>query len=153
MNTGFNVATCQSDEWETPAWVFDGLHSEYGFTLDGAARSEPVTIEREDKPAIVLTEPNNKLARFSTAEAELPWAGERVFCNPPYSNIEYFVRRAWDAELCVLLLPVRTDSNWHRLLTERGAELRYWRKRIAFLEAGKPMGSPRFASLVAIVRG
>lgn len=136
MNTGFNVATLQSDEWETPAWVFDSLHGEFGFTLDGAS-----------------TAGNAKCKKYSTAEVELLWAGERVFCNPPYSNIGYFVRRAFDAELAVLLLPVRTDSDWHRVLCESGAEMRYWRRRIAFLEAGKPMGSPRFASLIAIVRG
>ena len=137
MNQGFNVRTSQSDEWQTPRWVFDALDAEFGFTLDGAA-----------------SEANKLCKRFTGAGCGIQeWAGERVFCNPPYSDIMPFVWRAFDAELAVLLLPVRTDSDWHRVLQECDVELRYWRKRIAFLQNGKEMDSPRFASLVAIVKG
>lgn len=104
MNTGFNVATKLSDEWQTPQWLYDALDGEFGFTLDGAA-----------------TPLNAKCKRYSTATCHVSWIGERVFCNPPYSDIETFVRLALEAELAVLLLPVRTDSNWHRILCERKA--------------------------------
>src|SRR5258706_9250311 len=103
MNEGFNKATRRRDEWQTPQWLFDALDTEFGFTLDGAA-----------------SQVNTKCKNFSSAEKDGNWEGQRVFCNPPYSDIETFVRRAFEAELCVLLLPVRTDSNWHRLLLERG---------------------------------
>jgi len=112
------------------------LDAEFAFTLDGAAK-----------------ETNAKCGRYSTVEKPIPWIGERVFCNPPYSNIESFVRLAFDAELAVLLLPVRTDSDWFRVLTEsQGVELRWLRKRVRFLQCGEPMDSPRFPSLVAIVK-
>ena len=101
VNSGFNAPTSLSDEWETPAWLFNALDAEFAFTLDGAAK-----------------ETNAKCGRYSTVEKPIPWIGERVFCNPPYSNIESFVRLAFDAELAVLLLPVRTDSDWFRVLTE-----------------------------------
>jgi phage N-6-adenine-methyltransferase len=134
-NSGFNAATRQSDEWETPAWLFDALDHEFAFTLDGAATSG-----------------NALCKKFNAADAPVAWNGERVFCNPPYSDIETFVRRAFVAELCVLLLPVRTDSDWFRLLVERDATIRWMRKRVRFLENGVVQSSPRFASLVAIVR-
>lgn len=135
MNSGHNTKTAQSDEWQTPQWVFDALDSEFGFTLDGAA-----------------TAANAKCKRFSAQDAEMTWVGERVFCNPPYSNIEPFIQRAFDADLAVLLLPVRTDSDWHRWLIERGIEMRYWRKRICFLENGEKKGSPRGPSVIVIVK-
>ena len=74
VNTGFNVATNQSDEWQTPDWLFDALDTEFGFTYDGAATSA-----------------NTKCRQFMLKEtAAYPgicWKGQRVFCNPPYSNI------------------------------------------------------------------
>lgn len=145
MNQGFNVVTKQSDEWQTPAWLFKALDTEFGFTMDGASTDE-----------------NALLKKHSTSLVPLPWTGERVFCNPPYSDIMPFVRLATDAELAVLLLPVRTDSDWHRFITERGDEIRYLRKRIPFLERlhlewfgyyTLEQGNPRFPSLIAITKG
>ena len=134
-NSGFNADTAQSDEWQTPQWLFDALDAEFSFTLDGAATPE-----------------NTKCKRFCTANVDLAWGGERVFCNPPYSNIEPFINKAKYAQIAVFLLPVRTDSDWFRKLIELGCELRWFRKRIRFLQRGEPMDSPRFASLVAILK-
>lgn len=137
MNVGFNVRTVQSDEWQTPAWMFDALDGEFGFTMDGAS-----------------TDANALVTRHSTLERPLWWTGERVYCNPPYSDIMTFVKLAFTAQLAVLVLPVRTDSDWHRVLCESGrVELRYWRKRVKFLRDGVEIDSPRFASLIAVVRG
>ena len=136
MNEGFNAQTPLSDEWCTPAWLFQALDSEFAFTLDGAATDE-----------------NSLVRRYSSLANPIPWDGERVFCNPPYSDIEAFVRLAPKAAIAVLLLPVRTDSDWFRLLIEGEVELRWFRKRVRFLQNGQPMDSPRFASVVAIVKG
>ena len=145
MNEGFNKSTSQSDEWQTPQWLFDSLDSEFGFTFDGAATKENALCRKY-------------ATKHDTTNMDADWSDERVFCNPPYSDIETFVHRAlWSsapkAELVVLLLPVRTDSNWHRWLVESKAELRYYRKRISFLQDGQPMKSPRFSTLVAVVNG
>lgn len=138
MNQGFNLKTKQSDEWQTPDWLFKALDSEFGFTLDAAATAE-----------------NTKCKEYRTVNAVPYWTGHRVFCNPPYSNIEWFVNKALshDHDMAVLLLPVRTDNDWFRHLIEiKGVEIRYFRKRICFLENGKEQKSPRFASMIAIVR-
>jgi phage N-6-adenine-methyltransferase len=136
MNAGMNVKTKQSDEYETPQWLFNALDAEFGFTLDGAAIAG-----------------NAKCAKYCDVHTPPDWwEGQRVFCNPPYSDIETFVKRASSTEICVLLLPSRTGTHWFRMLVERGAEIRFFRKRIRFLENGKEQGSPRFDSLVAIVK-
>ena len=138
MNEGFNVQTAQSDEWETPPWLFKALDAEFGFTFDAAA-----------------TEKNALCANYFTGDQDndLPWHG-RVFCNPPYSNIEAFVSRALrHPNLSVLLLPVRTDSDWfHALQRDPRVAIRYFRKRIQFCFDGKPAGSPRFASMIAVIQ-
>jgi phage N-6-adenine-methyltransferase len=81
-----------------------------GFTVDVAAASH-----------------NTKCARFYSVAVNglaQPWAGERVWCNPPYSDIEPWVRKAWfemsaGCELVVMLLPAnRTEQGWWQDLVE-----------------------------------
>ena len=109
--------------WQTPAKVFDPLNAEYGFTLDGA--SEPG---------------NGLLPRASTADAQIPWAGERVFCNPPWSNIAPFLEQAPAAELAVFLVPARTNARWFHRALELGAKPRFFKPKPKFV--GAQHGSP-----------
>lgn len=92
------------DDRATTPEVFDPLHERFRFTLDVAASAG-----------------NAKLPRFFTVEQDglaQRWAGERVWCNPPYSAIEPWVEKAWaewnaGAELIVMLLPAnRTEQGW-----------------------------------------
>lgn len=137
-NSGMNARGKRSDEWCTPPRLFAMLDSEFNFTLDGAATRENAKCER--------------YCGVDTPNPDELWTGARVFCNPPYSRIQEFVERAFLAQVAVLLLPVRTDTDWFHLLIERKVELRWLRKRVRFLENGVAMGSPRFASLIAVVR-
>jgi len=60
------------DDWGTPQDLFDALNKEFGFTLDPCANDS-----------------NHKCARYYTREQDglaQSWAGETVFCNPPYSK-------------------------------------------------------------------
>lgn len=109
--------------WATPPSVFDPLHAEYRFTLDGA--SEPG---------------NGLLPRSSTAEHPLPWEGERVFCNPPWSNIKAFVEFAATADLAVLLVPARTNCRWFHRALDLGAGVRFFKPKPRFV--GAPHVSP-----------
>lgn len=140
-NSGMNVLTSRSDEWETPDWLFRALDTEFGFTLDPCATKE-----------------NAKCATFITKEQDglqTKWGhAHRAFINPPYSEIQEWVVAALQqtCDLTVLLLPVRTDTRWFRMLIELpDVRIRYLRKRIRFLEAGVEQSSPRFASLIAIL--
>lgn len=101
--------------WRTPAEIFEPLHAEFGFTLDGA--SEPG---------------NGLLPQSSTADAPLGWDGERVFCNPPWSNIRPFLERAVAANVAVFLVPARTNAKWFHRAIELGAEVRFFAGRPKF---------------------
>jgi hypothetical protein len=101
--------------WQTPRALFYELHNEYQFTMDGA--SEPG---------------NGLMARASTAEAPLPWDRERVFCNPPWSNIAPFLELAPAADLAVFLVPARTNARWFHRALDLDAEPRFF------------LGKPRF---------
>jgi hypothetical protein len=113
--------------WRTPPELFDPLHERYQFTLDGAA-----------DPG------NGLLPRASTVLAPIPWDGERVFCNPPWSNIAPFVEQAPAAELCVMLVPARTNAKWFHRALELGAGVSVFKGRPRFLtpEGDRKHGSP-----------
>ena len=131
-NEGFDQKGPGCDDYETPAWLFKALDTEFAFTLDGAASHE-----------------NTKCLHFSSELLPADWGGHRVFCNPPYSNIEPFVelairRQSW---IAVLLLPVRSDSDWWADMIA-SAEIRWFRKRIRFELNGVAQESPRFPTIV-----
>ena len=93
------------DDRRTPRSLFDPLHAEYLFTVDAAA-----------SPG------NEMIPRYWTREDDAlskEWGAERVWCNPPYSKLEPWVRKAWYAmydERCgliVMLLPAnRCEQKW-----------------------------------------
>ena len=104
--------------WRTPPEFFERLHAEYGFTMDGAGSPE-----------------NGLLPKTSTIEDPLPWDSQRVFCNPPWSDIRPFVELAVHAELAVLLVPARTNAKWFHRALELGAEVRYFLGKPKFVGA------------------
>lgn len=81
------------------------LQAEFRFTLDAAATAE-----------------NSKLPRFCKDGLVESWAGERVWCNPPYSNVRPWVEKAMAevlAPVIVMLLPAnRTEQGWWQDLVE-----------------------------------
>jgi phage N-6-adenine-methyltransferase len=109
------------DDRETDPEIFAELDARYSFTLDVAAASH-----------------NAKCERYYTADDDgltKSWAGESVWCNPPYSDIRPWVQKAWDsgARLVVMLLPAnRTEQKWWQELVEPYRDLDY-RLRVKFL--------------------
>lgn len=128
------VAKPAVDDRALPPEYFADLNARFKFTVDAAAAPH-----------------NAKLSRFFTAEDDglsKSWAGERVYCNPPYSNIEPWLEKAWEsvgAELIVMLLPAnRTEQGWWQRHVEPyrdrpGAPLRveFLKGRLRFIQAGK----------------
>lgn len=114
------------DDRALPPEEFAKLHRRFGFTVDAAASAH-----------------NAKLPRFFSEEVDglkQPWAGERVYCNPPYSSIRPWVQKAWDtgyvADLIVMLLPAnRTEQGWWQDLIEpwRDRDRRERPLRVEFL--------------------
>lgn len=85
-----------SDDWETPDLLFRNLNREFQFTIDMAAN-----------------ESNAKLQRYSSDSLHKSlWEGERVYCNPPYSQISKFLKMAPVADLSVFLIPARPQARY-----------------------------------------
>jgi site-specific DNA-methyltransferase (adenine-specific) len=74
----------------------------------------------------------------------LPWAGRRVFVNPPYGpGIRKWLERAGEADLAVFLLPARVDTRWfHDLVLPHAREIRFIRGRLKFVGAEHPAPFP-----------
>lgn len=93
------------DDRETDPRLFEPLHERFSFTIDVAANHH-----------------NAKLPRYYTLHdngLSKSWAGERVWCNPPFSDIEPWVRKAaasiaaGEARLVVMLIPAnRTEQRF-----------------------------------------
>jgi phage N-6-adenine-methyltransferase len=145
---GWRIATSpsQSVEWATPPAIYAALDKEFDFTLDGAAGPT-----------------NAKHVRYLTREEDalrISWAGERVFCNPPYGKgLASWVRKAAaeaaeHGALVVMLLPARTDASWFHEVVLPHAEIRFIRGRLSYMlgqVAGRGGRAP-FGSMVAIFR-
>lgn len=93
------------------------------------------------------------------------WRGERVYCNPPYSDIRPWIEKAWgelEAQLVVMLLPAnRTEQRWWQDLIEprrdrSGSPLRteFLPGRLRFLKPEadeiKPNERPPFGCVLCI---
>lgn len=118
---------------------FADLHQRFRFTVDVAAAVH-----------------NAKLDRFYSKEnsgLEASWAGERVYCNPPYSEVAPWLEKAWketEADLIVMLLPAnRTEQKWWQQFIESrrdrpGSPLRveFLPGRIRFLKPGQTVIGP-----------
>lgn len=128
-----------------------------------ADRHGPFTVDA------AAAEHNARCARYWTMYDDglaQPWAGERVWCNPPYSDIGPWVAKAnheTGAELVVMLLPAnRTEQLWwqhhiepHR---DRGGRLtvEFLPGRMRFLRRSQqaigPNERPPFGCCLAIWR-
>ena len=123
------------DERATPQEYFDLLHRRFRFTVDAAALPYNAKLERYWSPE------DDGLAQ--------DWRGERVWCNPPFSDIEPWVVKARDggAELAVLLVPAsRTDLDWWHDHVEPERD-RGGRLRVEFLRGRLRFGMGRMAPL------
>lgn len=124
----------RKQDWRTPRQVFDALDAEFRFTMDGAATPE-----------------NALLPRFSSEAAPLSWKGERVFCNPPWSNIPPFIEQAAEAEIAVFVLPARVNSRWFHRALKLGLAPRFPEKRIRYVRPEGGSSSP-FDSVILVPR-
>lgn len=118
--------SADSPHWATPAALYDALHAEFGFTLDPCP----------------LGGGKDGLSRS--------WAGERVYCNPPYGRgIGEWLSKGAEADLAVFLLPSRTDTKWFHEFAPLAADVRFLKGRLRFGTA--TTGAP-FPSVVLVFR-
>ena len=119
-----------SPHWATPVGVYKVLDAEFHFTLDACPIGEIGGL-------------------FGKEDALLKsWAGERVFCNPPYGPcIPEWLRKGREADVAVFLLPARTDTKWWHQQALKADEIRFVEGRLRFGEAKH--GAP-FPSVIVI---
>lgn len=129
MKGSHAIFSSKSDHWSSPEHVYEELHREFDFTFDPCP--------------LMATEDGRKIK----------WTG-RVFCNPPYSDVEGFLRKGLyhlavgDCEVLVYLLPSLTGNAWFIDYCLKG-EIRYIRGRLKF--GGSKINAP-FWSVVVIFR-
>lgn len=154
------------DERQTSPEVFDPLHERFRFTVDAAALPRNAKLPRFYAPADFVPRrcmwdhpaecgPGGCLGCEQGARDPKPialdalaqsWAGERVWCNPPYSDIEPWVAKAhgewllgtrprWGGpEVIVMLVPAnRTEQGWWQRQVEPYLRERRSDFRVEFL--------------------
>jgi hypothetical protein len=124
------VFSSLSDHWSTPGSVYSALDREFAFTFD------PCPLQSRQSGVLI------------------PWTGN-VFCNPPYSKIDDFLRHglfhlaSGNAKLLVYLVPSRTDTAWFHDYCLKADEIRFIRGRLKF---GDAKNSAPFPSMIVVFR-
>jgi len=135
------------DEWRTPRWLFDWLDRRFQFDIDLAAAH------------------NNALcATFWSKEAdalEQPWhkfkgAG---FCNPPYSDIDPWLRKAVKEATCgftsvFLISSPNGENHYGDYVFGVASEVIWITGRLSFVNSeGRAVGGNTRGSAIAIYEG
>lgn len=117
------------DNWETPYWLFDQLNSRFNFTVDVAA------IENNCKVFSCL----NPI--FYNDGLKESWKNERVFCNPPFSQKDLWIKKAYEetingeCPLCIMILPSSVENKvYHEYIFNKNI---YWEPlqgRVSFID-------------------
>lgn len=150
MNTD-TMFSSKNQFWCTPQAFFDKLDAEFHFTLDPCATAKSA-----------------KCAKFYTPEQDglkQSWAGETVFCNPPYGrSVGIWIHKCLDESceigtIVVMLIAGRPDTKaWQDTILPYATEIRWVRGRIKFTDEdgnpkrdakGRAVGAP-FPSAVVV---
>lgn len=118
-----------SDDWRTPVSIYKSLHAEFGFRFD---------------PCPIGSRKDNLKELW-----EFP-----AFCNPPYSDLKRWVRKAWIEShwgTVVMLIPSRTDTIYWHTYVMKAKEIRFLKGRLKFTRAdGSISGRATFPSCVVV---
>ena len=120
-----------SDDWSTPADLFDSLNDEFGFI---------------DDPCPITPEPGGVSGLMRE------WKSP-CYVNPPYSDIFSWMEKAMleysHGKTVVLLVPARTDTKWWHTFAMKASEIRFIKGRLKF---GGAKNSAPFPSAIVIFR-
>lgn len=137
------------DAYRTPPELFAALDAEFNFRIDVAASAANTLCVN------YLTEIDNALMA-DWLEYDL-WTGGHAWCNPPYSDITPWVRKAAEQAKsgigCVMLVMADTSVGWYAEAIKTCQEVRFIVSgRISFLdpETGKPAAGNNKGSMFLI---
>lgn len=134
----------RSEDWETPAELFDGFNQEFHFSLD------PCATVFNAKCKTFFTKKQNGLLQ--------DWSSHRVFLNPPYGKdiakwMEKARAEAPRGALVICLVHARTDTKWwHSHVQGIADEIRFLKGRVKFTRPGRAASPAPFPSAVVIYR-
>lgn len=174
MNSSTRKAVFSSKtyEWATSQDVYDKLHAEFGFTLDTAANDDNAKCKNyytlfNDG----LSHDWNESARGGAIWCNPPYGRSQKACKPKctkknclergwhlaldVAGVDHWVRKAVltaaNGTTVVMLLPVRTDTQWwHEYVDKHATEVRFVRGRLTFGAARSPAPFP---SVVVVFKG
>jgi phage N-6-adenine-methyltransferase len=114
-------------DWRTPDWLFNGLQNEFGlFYLDAAADA------KNTKCVFYYTKKNSGLVN--------PWDDCRTFCNPPFSQMMLWVKKAIEEKELgrdsVMLAPANGYTTKWYALARQHCDTYLLSPRVAFLGPG-----------------
>jgi phage N-6-adenine-methyltransferase len=155
----------ENDVRETPKRLFAELDTEFRFTLDACATHQNALCTR-----YYTLEGRFSRGQWQSAEDGLKgsWGGERVWCNPPFSELDIWTDKAWAEQehalsICMLVPANRTDQPWWQknvapYIKKIGFDVRWRDQRDRFtVDGGKPIlnkqgkvGTPSFACCLLI---
>ena len=154
-----------SDNWQTPQWLFDKLNKEFNFKLDVCAQGN------NEKCAHYIDNTENNGGCLTRDWKLFGQDSVSCFLNPPYSCPEPFVKKAWEeSQHCVVvcLLKVDPSTRWWRIFWDHeksiprpGCKVIFLNKRIKFVppkalveeaeKTGKKFSGPTFPTAVVIM--
>lgn len=154
MNTSTQkvMFSARTDEWRTPAALFDEWNRNEGpFVLDAAALSTNALCTHWLGPD------HPDPAKRDALKVDWSTYGGPVYCNPPYSNVRDFCAAAAGTALrgakVVLLVPARTDTRWfHDYIWQKpNVDIHFIKGRVTFVREGDgPKAGAPFPSMVVV---
>lgn len=124
MKGHIQLLSSNSDDWETPIYLFNYLDKKFKFKLD------PCAVKRNTKCKSYFTKKDDGLNKS--------WKKYKsVFVNPPYSDIKNWVEKCYLESLkkviVVMLIPARVDTSyWHDYIFPYANEIIFIRGRLKF---------------------
>lgn len=132
----------KTDAWATPPDLLRPLDDAVGgFDLDPCSGAERQCIAEER-----YTKEDDGLSQ--------PWFGA-VWCNPPYSDMEGWIRKALDeshrdaVKTVVVLAPARTSTQWFHRYAAKASVLAFIEGRLTFGDKRDQVRNAPFPSILA----
>ena len=144
--TAQTMMSSKKQDWGTPQAFFDGLSSQFNFTLDVCATAENAKCREYISPEI-------DAFKFDWGLAAGPGA---CWMNPPYGReltrwIMEAAQQSWgNGARVVALVPARPDTKWFGYAWARASRVYFVRGRLRF--EGAPAPAP-FPSAVFVFDG
>lgn len=139
------VLSSNSDNWGTPIDLFEKLDRKWAFSLDPCAN--PARLLKPASEMYPIVYPGEDGLTYD-------WSSHTVFCNPPYSGIAEWVKKAHenkDRARIVMLIPARTDTRyWHLYIQNYALAVHFLKGRLKFYRAdgGAATSAPFPSALV-----